>query len=96
MPKFRSKPVIIDAILLEDTNDSIVNAVEFVYNIGTESSEIIMQTTVANVRTAGGFYIKTLEGTMKADFGDWIIKGLKGEFYPCKPEIFEMKYELLK
>lgn len=96
MTKFRSKPVIIDAILLEDTNDSIVNVVEFVYDIGMETSEVGMQATVANVRTSGGLYIKTLEGTMKADFGDWIIKGLKGEFYPCKPEIFEMKYEPLK
>lgn len=38
-------------------------------------------------------FIDTLEGQMRADKGDWIIKGLKGEFYPCKPEIFAMKYE---
>lgn len=37
--------------------------------------------------------IKTLEGDMKADIGDFIIKGLKGEFYPCKPDIFYQKYE---
>lgn len=37
--------------------------------------------------------ITTLEGEMKADVGDWIIKGVKGEFYPCKPDIFEMTYE---
>ena len=37
--------------------------------------------------------IYTLEGTHRADFGDWIIKGVKGEFYPCKPDIFEMTYE---
>ena len=37
--------------------------------------------------------IKTLEGTMTASEGDYIIKGLKGEFYPCKPDIFEMSYE---
>lgn len=39
--------------------------------------------------------IKTLEGEMTASIGDFIIKGLKGEFYPCKPDIFEMKYEPL-
>ncbi len=39
--------------------------------------------------------IPTLEGIMRASYGDYIIKGLKGEFYPCKPDIFEMKYELL-
>lgn len=37
--------------------------------------------------------IETLEGTMKADKGDWIIKGVKGELYPCKPDVFEMTYE---
>lgn len=37
--------------------------------------------------------IKTLEGTMHADFGDYIIKGIKGEIYPCKPDIFEATYE---
>ncbi len=37
--------------------------------------------------------IPTLEGTMRAEPGDWIIKGVKGEFYPCKPDIFEATYE---
>ena len=38
-------------------------------------------------------YIKTLEGTMKADYGDYIIQGINGEIYPCKPDIFEKTYE---
>lgn len=38
-------------------------------------------------------FIETLEGTMKADKGDWIIKGVKGELYPCKPDVFEMTYK---
>ena len=37
--------------------------------------------------------IETQEGTMKANKGDWIIKGVKGELYPCKPDVFEMTYE---
>lgn len=37
--------------------------------------------------------ITTLEGNMRANEGDWIIKGVKGEFYPCKPDIFEATYE---
>lgn len=37
--------------------------------------------------------IKTLEGTMTVSIGDWIIKGVNGEFYPCKPDIFEKTYE---
>lgn len=38
-------------------------------------------------------YIETLEGTMKASKDDYIIRGLKGEYYPCKPDIFNQKYE---
>ena len=41
----------------------------------------------------GQLLIPTLEGVMKANPGDWIIKGIKGEFYPCKPDIFEATYE---
>lgn len=41
-------------------------------------------------------YIKTLEGVMRADVEDWIIKGVGGEFYPCKPDIFEATYKPLK
>lgn len=37
--------------------------------------------------------IDTLEGTMRVDYGDYIIKGIQGEFYPCKPDIFEQTYE---
>ena len=40
--------------------------------------------------------IKTLEGTMHADNGDYIIKGVRGEIYPCKPDIFEMTYERIR
>lgn len=50
---------------------------------------------VQNVRTAfpDKLEIETLEGTMTADKGDWIICGIKGEIYPCKPDIFEATYE---
>jgi hypothetical protein len=40
--------------------------------------------------------IQTLEGEMRAEMGDWIIKGVKGEFYPCKPDIFEMTYDAVE
>jgi hypothetical protein len=39
------------------------------------------------------FFIKTLEGTMEASQGDWVIKGIKGELYPCKPDIFDKLYD---
>jgi hypothetical protein len=41
------------------------------------------------------FYIKTLEGDMKVNIGDYIIKGIKGEYYPCKSDIFESTYDLI-
>lgn len=41
----------------------------------------------------GDLMIRTLEGDMRATYGDWIIRGVQGEFYPCKPEIFEATYE---
>lgn len=40
--------------------------------------------------------IRTLEGVMRANLGDWIIRGVKGEFYPCKPDIFDATYETVK
>ena len=46
-------------------------------------------------RSFNKLYIKTLEGVMEANIGDFIIKGVSGEFYPCKPEIFKMTYELI-
>jgi hypothetical protein len=48
---------------------------------------------IDHFKVSGGLVIKTLEGEHKASIGDYIIKGIKGEFYPCKPEIFEQTYE---
>ena len=46
--------------------------------------------------TPDGMEIVTLEGTMRANIGDWIIRGVQGELYPCKPDIFEATYEPVK
>lgn len=43
-----------------------------------------------------GLFIQTLEGSMKVSIGDYIIKGIQGEFYPCKPDIFEKIYEIIR
>ena len=51
---------------------------------------------IFNKKIKGGLIIKTLEGEHLASIGDYIIKGVKGEFYPCKPDIFEQTYEQLK
>jgi hypothetical protein len=78
--KFRKKPVVIDAVRY--TGNNMMDVLKF-----TGSEEISEDFTGTAIE------IKTLEGVMTAQKGDWIIKGVKGEFYPCKPDIFEATYE---
>jgi len=77
--KYKTKPVEIEAV--KWTGQNVNEVVEFAQG-GTR--KILFQ--------EDGMFIETLEGKMKADEGDYIIRGLKGEYYPCKPDIFEMKY----
>ena len=85
MTKFRKKPVVIDAIQFFDQPEELINIQEFMDNIDI----IIDYKDIDDPKLK----IETLEGTMNASLGDWIIKGVNGEFYPCKPEIFEKTYE---
>lgn len=78
--KFRKKPVVIEAMRYDGNNAIEIMA----WAKLPEISEDLL----------GGIEIKTLEGTMKAGVGDWVIKGIKGEFYPCKPDIFAATYEM--
>jgi hypothetical protein len=78
--KFRKKPVVIEAVRWDGSNGAY-EAVKALDENGAVSFE------------HGGLHITTLEGTMHADIRDWIIKGVKGELYPCKPDIFEATYE---
>lgn len=80
--KFRKKPVVIEAIQL--TEDNAIDVLTFCNNTGN---------IVASNEDEMGISILTLEGTMIANTGDYIIRGVKGEFYPCKPDIFEQTYE---
>lgn len=83
--KYRKKPVIIEAIQFEDNSDRIIEIHEF---MGGDTIRV-------NYEDKDNPYLKieTLEGTMKASVGDYIIKGVNEEFYPCKPDIFEKTYE---
>jgi hypothetical protein len=85
MAKFRKKPVVIDAFKWTGGPDQ------------TEDPEWIFEAIKAgSVRfnPLGEFIeIDTLEGTHRASMGDFIIRGVKGEIYPCKPDIFAMTYE---
>lgn len=48
---------------------------------------------IVSIHEDNGVYVETLEGRMKVDFGDYIIRGVNGELYPCKPDIFAKTYE---
>ncbi len=82
MAKYRKKPVAIDAI---QWNGNLAD----LGPLGRWHNDItVEQPLIGNELT-----INTLEGDMTAQVGDWVIKGVKGELYPCKPDIFEATYE---
>ena len=80
--KFRKKPVVVEAWQNTDDPKAMPLWLDDAWR-------------AARVQFAGGgrIDIHTLEGTMRAELGDWIIRGVKGELYPCKPDIFEATYE---
>ena len=82
MPLFRKKPVVIEAVQWNGSNLSEIAA--FV---------TITHTVVHEEGLPVVIVIPTLERSMGATLNDWIIKGVKGEFYPCKPDIFAATYE---
>ncbi len=84
--KWRKKPVVIEAVQFNgDNGPDIVN---WAHNgLPPEANSVI------RLGYPGYLYVRTLEGTMEAYPNDWIIKGIKGEFYPCKPDIFNATYE---
>lgn len=89
MAKFRKKPVVIEAIQYDGyakTMQEIVNTLGIkgyrYESHGNDFHDVLMN-----------FWIVTLEGEMKVNAEDWVIKGIQGECYPCKPDIFEATYE---
>lgn len=78
MKKYRKKPVVIEALQFDGKNyEECLNLSEDIFMFDGDNY----------------LNITTLEGTMKCSVGDYIIKGVNGEFYPCKPDIFEKTYE---
>lgn len=76
--RFRKKPVVIEAVQYTGTNHE---------EIGFFAGQAVSL-------ERGILFVRTLENRrLEADVGDWIIKGVAGEFYPCKPDIFEATYE---
>lgn len=88
MARYRKKPVVIEAIQWQGNN--ICAVLDFGSNTGPSPLWGDDFKIDENQRCVSIF---TPEGTMQASIGDWIICGVKGEFYPCKPDIFEDTYE---
>ena len=82
--KYRKKPVVIEAIQFLDNASRIIYIQEFT---GLDPLTVSYKESKAKI------IIPTLEGEHIATEGDYIIKGVKGEFYPCKPDIFKQTYE---
>jgi hypothetical protein len=82
LAKYRKKSVIVEAVQYDGTEESLIKIMQ-------------LQSRKPNwIRVdAGDLLIPTLEGVMRATVGDYIIKGVKGELYPCKPDVFEKTYE---
>jgi hypothetical protein len=85
--KYRKKPVVIEAYCYQASlgNNRLMN---WLAQQGANVKDWLFHD--------GEITIPTLEGKMKVTDGDWIIRGVKGEFYPCKPDIFEATYEAVE
>ena len=83
MAKYRKKPVVIEALQLTMDDDSHNTILKWIADNGG---------TAIRIRP-DGIRIETLEGEHRASVMDWVIRGVKGEFYPCKPDIFAATYE---
>jgi hypothetical protein len=82
--RYRKRPIEVEAMQYDGTN---FNALWDFTGRSAHIKEII------GPHAPLALAVYTLEGVMKADVGDWIIKGIQGEYYPCKPDIFEQTYE---
>ena len=87
--KFRKRPVVIDAVQWQGNN--LKEIIDFTGR--HESAQNWTWDYFEKIVSEKGLKIFTLEGALNASIGDWIIKGVHGEFYPCKPDIFEKTYE---
>ena len=107
--KFRKKPVVIEAMQLTGSPGETAKVCSWVNDSGypwlignaLDPSTLRYEYDPDTVPSKGiwiepengALMIRTLEGDMEATYGDWIIQGVNGEFYPCKPDIFEKTYE---
>jgi hypothetical protein len=86
--KYVKKPVVIEAIQFNSYAD--------LNRMCNSWGKLFMDVADFDEEEKENFFIETLEGNMCVIHGDFVIKGIKGEFYPCKPDIFYMSYEEFK
>lgn len=86
MPKYRKKPVVIEAMHWDGYDDSLKEINEWMWS-SLKPQRLFMDAD------GGAIHVRTLEGNMLVSPGDYIIQGVQGEFYPCKPDIFDATYE---
>lgn len=97
--KYRKKPVVIEAVQWAGNNEEEIKrfapvAAVFKYIVSNDkSTSLCMEKPQSGYIEAVTLEINTLEGVMQASLGDHIIRGVNGEYYPCKPDIFEKTYE---
>lgn len=91
MPLYRKKPVVIEAVKL-------VKGIIYPQWLqqAIDKGEVVVRGTSLVTRDMPFADISTLEGIMTANPGDWIIQGVNGEIYPCKPDIFEKTYDIVE
>lgn len=98
--KYRKKLVEIETVQLKDFSQATVKScLEFMgQNVNTDCmmASDRFDEYCSMLKHQGGLFIETLEGRMLASEGDYIIKGVSGEFYPCKPDIFKKTYDEVK
>lgn len=105
--KYRKKPVVIEAFKWTGDNNQVEDpkwiveamengAVSFKRLYYSDKGEISGAVKINTVKSEVFMVIKTLEGEMNAQPGDYIIQGVQGEIYPCKPDIFEATYEAVE
>lgn len=90
MPYYRKKPVVIEAV--QWTGENLERIIEFTGWNKSASKQWTWE-EYKEVVAREGLKIFTLEGPLMVSIGDYIIKGVQGEFYPCKPDIFEQTYD---
>lgn len=102
MTKYCKKPVVVEAVQF-DGFEWVDGGREAMFDLSFSPPDWITEATAKAVHDEGAIdndgeslFIHTLEGELEARPGDWIIRGIQGELYPCKPDIFALTYELVR